>query len=113
MGVVFEVSGALPITSGALYNFKETTATVTTMYATSVKALSLIVGYSGTVSTNTAPTSVTNVTTSSTVTGTTTNASPRQVTPFSAAINQSAISIVSTYAASSIQYGAAYVLTPA
>jgi hypothetical protein len=48
------------------------------------------------------------------VTGTTTNASPRQITPFYYTFTGSGSrSSVSTYGGAVSQYGAAYVLTPA
>jgi hypothetical protein len=113
IGVLFEVNGALPF-SGALDHFKETSASSKTLTGVSIKAGSLMVGYFGTLSANTAPSSVTNVTTLTTVTGTTTNASPRQITPFYYTFTGSGSrSSVSTYGGAVSQYGAAYVLTPA
>lgn len=73
----------------------------------------LLVGTFATVSANSAPTGITGATAGTTVTGTSTSASPRQITPFTNnAVSKGAQSVVATYAASPRSYGFGVVVLP-
>lgn len=73
----------------------------------------LLVGAFSTVSANTAPTSVTGATAGTTVTGTSTSASPRQITPYvNNTVTKGSQTVTATYAATPRSYGYAVVALP-
>ena len=74
---------------------------------------SLLLGMFGSVSANTAPSAVTGVTALTQVTGTATNASPRQIVPFTQNVNKGVTTAGVTYASGTTQqYGLGLVILP-
>lgn len=98
------------------FNYKqETVGTAVGVNFAAPMADVLLVGHAATLSTNVAPTSVTNATAVGTsVAGVTANASPRQATPWYKTFSaKGGITITANYAASSNQYIAGVAVIPA
>lgn len=92
---------------------EQTGLTTTTLNMGIPRDNCLLVGAVATVSANTAPTSISGATAGTTVTGTSSSASPRQVTPFTNnSISKGAANVVATYAASPRSYGFGVVVLP-
>jgi len=92
---------------------EQTGLTTTTLNMGIPRDNCLLVGAVATVSANTAPTSISGATAGTTVTGTSSNASPRQITPFTNnSISKGAQNVVATYAASPRSYGFGVVVLP-
>lgn len=112
---LFELSGALAALPIAYDHFKESTATSKSLAVGSGKSGSRVIAFFSTDSSNTAPTSVDNGTVLSTVTGTTSNRSPRQITLVDggALAAGAGLTLTANYAASVEQFGFALVVAPA
>lgn len=111
---VFEITDIRGDTFLPIITVQEQTGLSTTTLNIGIpRDLALVVGAVMTVSADTAPTGITGATAGSTVTGTTTSASPRQVTPFTNITSvKGGLSVVATYAATPRQYGMAVCVLP-
>lgn len=111
---VFEVEDSFGVVVLPWKDIQEQTGLSTTTLKVGIPRNDcLLVGQFATVSANAAPTSVTGATAGSTVTGTSTSASPRQATPFvNDTVTKGNQTVTATYSGTPRSYGYAVVLLP-
>lgn len=111
---IFEIQDSLGVVVLPWKDIQEQAGSSTTTLNVGIPSdKCLLVGAFSTVQANTAPTSVTGATAGTTVTGTSTSASPRQMTPFTNdTVTKGSQTITATYAATPRSYGYAVIALP-